>query len=423
MLKGSFFLEIQKQFKDIARDLDIEPEIIRELEEPHRIAKFQIPVLMDDGKMNFFTGFRAQHNNILGPHKGGIRYSLDVSEDEVKALSMLMTWKCSLVGLPLGGAKGGVIVDPRKLSRTELERLSRGYVREAFPFIGPEIDIPAPDINTNSQIMAWMVDEYSKLKGKDTPASFTGKPTELLGLSGREEATGYGGIVILEKLRKIFGFKPENTTLAIQGFGNVGSHFAHFAFKKGYRIIAISEHEGGIQVEKGLNPQKTLECKDKNGKIAGCYCIGSVCDLKFGKTVTNKELLRMEVDVLVPAAVEDVITEENVSEIKAKYIIEMANGPVTPKAEDLLHKRNIISVPDILANAGGVIASYFEWLQSKEKKKWEKEKTFDELSTILEKAFDKVWRLSKKENICPREAAYRIAIDRVVMAIKNSRKA
>ena len=419
MTKKSFFLDCQKQLREIASQLKLEPEILQELEEPHRIIKFQIPVLMDNGKKEIFFGFRSQHNNALGPYKGGIRYHPEVSEDEIKALSMLMTWKCSLVGLPFGGAKGGVIVNPKKLSQEELEKLSRGYVKEVFPLIGPEKDVPAPDVNTNPQIMAWMVDEYSKLKGKETPAAFTGKPLEMWGLEGRSEATGYGGVVILKKLQEVFGFKPEKTTLAIQGFGNVGSNFARFAAFSGYKIVAVSEAEGGIYVEEGLNPEEVLHCREKKGKITGCYCVGSVCDSSYGRQITNKELLEMEVDILVPAAVENVITEDNAPKIKAKYIIEMANGPVTPEAQEILEKREIISIPDFLANAGGVIASYFEWLQSKEKRKWSKEETFRELAKKLGQAFEKVWAFSQREKTNLRKAAYLLAVERVVKAIKK----
>ena len=419
MNNQNFFSDCQEQFRKIAAELKLEPEILRGLEEPQRIIKFQIPVLMDDGKKKIFFGFRCQHNNALGPYKGGIRYHPKVSENEVKALSMLMTWKCSLAGLPFGGGKGGVIVNPKELSEKELERLSRGYVREVFPWIGPEKDVPAPDVNTNPQIMAWMEDEYSKLKGKETPAAFTGKPLGLWGLEGRKEATGYGGVVILKKLQEIFAFKPEKTILAIQGFGNVGSNFARFAALSGYKIVAISEVEGGIYVKEGLNPEETLRCRERKGRIAGCYCRGSVCDLDYGRPISNKELLEMEVDVLVPAAVENVITKDNAQKIKAKYIIEMANGPVTPKAQEILEKREILSVPDFLANAGGVTASYFEWLQSKEKRKWKKEETFNELSKRLGKAFDRVWALSQKEKINLRKAAYLLAVNRVVKAIKN----
>lgn len=411
----NFFLESQKQLEEIADVLKIEPEIAEELRNPQRMVKFQIPVRMDDGKIKIFFGFRCQHNNARGPYKGGIRFDAEVSEEEIKALSMLMSWKCSLVNLPFGGAKGGVIVDPRKLSEPELERLSRGYVRAIFPLIGPETDIPAPDVNTNPQIMAWMVDEYSKIKRKSKWAAFTGKPLDKWGLEGRTEATGYGGVVVLEQLRKALDLKPKPTTLAIQGFGNVGSNFANFAFQKGYKIIAVSEKQGGIFVPDGLNPDQTIRCREEKGRIAGCYCVGSVCDLSYGEQITNEELLEMEVDILVPAAVESVITEQNASRIKADYIIEMANGPLTGPAHDILEQENKIVVPDILANAGGVIGSYLEWLQSQQKKKWEKEQVFDELSKRLEKSFSEIWDLSKQENINLRKAAYRIAINRIVL--------
>ena len=419
MDQSGFFENCQKQLREIASQLKLEPEILKELEEPHRVIKFQIPVLMPNGKKKIFFGFRSQHSNALGPYKGGIRYHPKVSEDEIKALSMLMTWKCSLVGLPFGGAKGGVIVNPKELSQEELEKLSRGYVKEVFPLIGPEKDIPAPDVNTNPQIIAWMVDEYSKLKGKETPAAFTGKPLEMWGLEGRNEATGYGGVVILKKLQEIFGFKPEKTTLAIQGFGNVGSNFARFAALSGYKIVAVSEAEGGIYVEEGLNPEEVLRCRERKGKIAGCYCVGSVCDSSYGRQITNKELLEMEVDILVPAAVENVITKDNAQKIKAKYIIEMANGPVTPEAQEILEKRGIISVPDFLANAGGVIASYFEWLQSKEKRRWKKEEVFKGLAEKLGQAFEKVWSISQREKINLQKAAYLLAVERVAKAIKK----
>jgi len=419
MANQTFFLDTQKQLEEIAAVLKVRPEILEELKEPQRLVKFQIPVKMDNGENKIFFGFRAQHNNTLGPYKGGIRFHPNVSEDTVKALSMLMTWKCALVDLPFGGGKGGVIVEPQRLSRGELERLSRGYVKEIFPWLGQDIDIPAPDINTNPQIMAWMVDEYSKLRGKDSPAAFTGKPLDFWGLEGKEEATGYGGVVILKKIQEIFGFNPKKTTLAIQGFGNVGSNFARFAFQEGYKIIAISEESGGICVPGGLNPEYTLRCREKKGRIAGCYCRDSVCDVNFGKKITNKKLLEMKVDVLVPAAVEDVITKENVQKIKAKYIIEMANSPVASEADAILGNKRIISIPDILSNAGGVIVSYFEWLQSKEKKRWQKKEVLRKLSEILEKSFDGIWELSEKENISLRKAAYLLAIKRVIKAMKK----
>ncbi len=418
MNKQSFFSHTKKQLKEIAEVLKLKPSVFQRLEKPDRMIKFEIPVKMDNGEIEKFNGYRCQHNNILGPYKGGIRFSPDVSEDEIKALAMLMTWKCSLVGLPFGGAKGGIKVDPFKLSPRELEELSRGYVREVFSWIGPDKDIPAPDINTNPQIMAWMTDEYSKKIGKFTPAAFTGKPLDLWGIKGRKEATGYGGVVILKELTKKIGLNPKKTTLAIQGFGNVGYYFADNAHKEGYKILAVSEQEGGAYVKNGLNPEKTLKCKEEKGSITKCYCWKNICDLRFGKMVINEELLEMDVDILVPAAVEGIITKKNAPKIKAKYIIEMANGPITPEAEEILEKKGVKIIPDILANSGGVIASYFEWLQSRQKKKWEKEKVLKELSKILEKSFDKIWDLAKEKNISHRKAACILAVERIVGVMK-----
>ena len=410
MNKQSFFSHAKKQFKEAAKTLKLKSSTIRKLEKPDRVLKF---------KVQNFPAFRCQHNNALGPYKGGIRFSPDVSEDEIKALAMLMTWKCSLVDIPFGGAKGGIKVNPDKLSQKELENLSRDYVREIFPYIGPDKDIPAPDVNTNPQIMAWMINEYSKKVGKFTPAAFTGKPHNLWGLHGRGEATGYGGVVILKKLSKKLNLVPKKTTLAIQGFGNVGYYFADWAHKEGYKILAVSEHGGGSYVKQGLDPKKTLKCKKEKGSITKCYCVNNVCNPEFGKMVSNKELLEMNVDILIPAAIEEVITKKNAHRIKAKYIIELANGPITPEAEEILEKKGIKIIPDILANSCGVIASYFEWLQVKQEKKWKKEKTLKELSKILEKSFDKVWNLAKKENISYRKAAYIIAVERVNKKMYN----
>ena len=421
MEETNIFLETQKRFIETANELGLKQNLIEELKEPNYLSKFQIPVLMDNGETKVFTAFRSQHNNIFGPYKGGIRFYEKVSEEEIKTLSMLMTWKCSLTGIPFGGGKGGVIVNPRDLSEKELEGLSRGYVKKLFSLIGPHKDVPAPDMNTNSQIMAWMVDEYSTLKGEDSPASFTGKSLEMNGLKGRNEATGFGGVVILEKMKEVLDLKPEETTVAIQGFGNVGFHFAKYAFEKGYKVIALSEYGGGIYLEKGFNPDKVLECKNQKGKIAGCYCDGSVCDLQEGRTITNEEILELEVDVLVPAAIEDVINNDNVSDIKAKYIISMANNPITKDAQGVLEEKGIIVAPDFLANSGGVVASYFEWLQAIEGDVWEKQKTFDGLTETLGKAFDEVWSLSKEKEISLNKAAYLLAVSRVAEAIEKTR--
>ena len=425
MVNQNFLSHTKKQLEETVEVLKLKPSILSKLEKSDRMIKFKIPVRMDDGKIKKFTGFRCQYNNALGPYKGGIRYHPCVTEDEIKALAMLMTWKCSLVGLPFGGAKGGVAVEPKKLSQRELEELSRGYVQKVFSYIGPDKDIPAPDVNTNPRIMALMVDEYVKKSKVKSPklkvgllGAFTGKPHDLWGLDGRGEATGYGGVVILKELSKRLNFNPQKTTLAIQGFGNVGYYFADWAHKEGYTILAVSEQEGGSYVNEGLNPEKTLKCKEEKGSVTKCYCWKNVCDLRFGKPISNEELLEMAVDILVPAAVEEVITRKNAPKIRAKYIIEMANGPIAPEAEEILEKRGVKIIPDILANSGGVIASYFEWLQSKQQKKWKREKVRKELSKILKESFDKIWDLAEEENICLRKAALILAIERIAEVTK-----
>ncbi len=410
MKKESFLKNIKDEFIEVANFLKLEKDIIQYLLTPKREISFHIPLLLENGKVKLFEAFRVQHNDLLGPFKGGIRFSEQVNKEEIRALAFLMTLKCALVGIPFGGGKGGIKVNPFKLTERELERLSRGYVRTLFPLLGPDIDVPAPDMNTNEKIMGWMVKEYSKLRGKFTSAAFTGKPENLGGLSGRKEATGFGGVVILKKLKEFFNLKPNKTTIAIQGFGNVGYHFAHFAFKEGFKIVAVSEKEGGIFSKKGMNPEKVLECKEKRG---------SVCDAIFGKGISNKELLEMKVDILVPAAIENVITKENAKKIKAKFIIEMANGPVTKEALNILEKRKIISIPDILANSGGVIASWFEWLQNKEKKKWRKSKVFEKLSEILKNTFDEVFNTSQKEKIDLRKSALLISTLRLAKIAKK----
>ncbi len=425
MSKQNFFNYTKKQFKQAVQDLDLEPAIFSKLQKPDRIINFQIPIKMDNGDLREFEGYRCQHNNYLGAYKGGIRFSPEVSKESVEALAMLMTWKCSLAGLPFGGAKGGIKADPFKLSPGELEKLSRGYVQKLFSWIGPDKDVPAPDVNTNPQVMAWMADEYlKKLKPKNSKAgirglgTFTGKPINLWGILGRTEATGYGGVIVLNQLASKVGLKPQQTSLAIQGFGNVGYHFADFANKLGYKILAVSEIYGGIKVDRGLNPKQTMKCKQEKGKIVGCYCVGNICNLGFGEKINNQEILETDADVLIPAAIEGVINKKNAHKIKAKYIIEMANGPITPEAENILEENCVTIVPDILSNAGGVIASYFEWLQSKQNKKWEKEKTLKELSKTLKESFNRVWDLSQKKKISLRRAAYILAVQRVVKAMK-----
>ncbi len=423
-----------RQLEQVVKILNLEPKIFDKLKSPKRLIKADLKVKTGSGKIKTFKAFRSQHNNTLGPFKGGIRFHPNVSEDEVKALSMWMTWKCSLVGLPFGGAKGGVICDPKQMSQAEIERLSRAYIRAIAPYIGPKKDVPAPDVNTNSQIMAWMVDELIKIKDQRSKikdslnpyATITGKPIELGGSQGRTEATGMGGVIILTELAKKLKIKNEKLKIAVQGFGNVGYWFSQLAHEAGFRVTAVSDSQGGAFVDAKLDPELTLKCKEKKGSVTQCFCHSGHCDLSFGRKISNEEFLELPVDVLVPAALENVINAQNAKKIKAKIIIEMANGPVTPEADKILQQRGIISIPDILANAGGVTVSYFEWLQNLKGESWPKEKVFKELEKVMKKAFGEFWQKYQefkklkglKSLINPRMAAYALAVERVVKALR-----
>lgn len=396
------------------------------LQNPQVVHEGEIEIQMDNGSTQRFKAFRSQHNNARGPFKGGIRFHQDVTKEEVMALSIWMTWKCAVVGIPYGGGKGGVVVNPKELSPAELQRLSRAYVRFLGSAVGPWTDIPAPDVNTNGQIMAWMVDEWQKLTAAKTAgimqtnplASFTGKPIALGGSEGRDEATGLGGVIILEELAKVLDWhRKQDITIAVQGFGNVGYWFAHHADLLGYKIVAVSDSQGGVYVESGLNPEKTLSCKKETGKVSECHCTNEKCDISFGKKISNAELLELEVDVLVPSALENVITVENASKIKAKVVIEMANGPVTPEAEAVLLKNDVLVVPDVLANAGGVSNSYFEWVQNLQGEIWDKPTVLSQLKPLLITAFHSIWEMAEAHNLSLRMATYSRAVKRVVDAM------
>lgn len=396
--------------------------IIDRLKNPDRVLETKLKVIMDDESEQEFTAFRSQHNNSRGPYKGGIRFHPNVSREEVIGLSTWMTWKCAVVGIPYGGGKGGISVDPHKLTMTELEKLSRAYARWLVNDIGPWLDVPAPDVNTTGQIMAWMVDEWQKVNlesGQPVQtnplATFTGKPLELGGSAGREEATGLGGVYVLEKLAKELGWsRKQDVTIAIQGLGNVGYFFAEHADRLGYQVVAVSDSKGGVYVQGGLDPTKTMVCKKENGSVAGCLCTDQGCNLAHGRVITNEELLELEVDVLVPAALESVITADNADRVKAKVVLEMANGPVTPEADVILANKNILLIPDVLANAGGVSTSYFEWVQNLNGVTWSHEEVLGKLQPLMEQAFDQFWQLKAELNTTGRLAAYAIAVKRVV---------
>ena len=408
---------LEPQYKDGARF----KKAIQKLKQPNYLYETKFEIQMDDSSQRGFTAYRAQHDNARGPYKGGIRFHPGVTKEEVIALSTWMTWKCAIAGIPYGGAKGGIVVDPKALSLAELERLSRAYAIWLTEFIGPWQDVPAPDVNTNGQIMTWMVDAWAQSFAEKHPlslnpqATFTGKPIEYGGSEGREEATGLGGVYVLEKLAEKLGWqRKKDITIAIQGIGNVGYWFAHHADLLGYRVVAISDSRGGVYVESGLNPEKTLACKQETGSLDECRCTTDGCSVKNGRALTNEELLALPVDVLVPAALESVITQENAHTIQAKYIIEMANGPITPEADEILEKKKILVIPDVLANAGGVTTSYFEWLQNLQGVHWKKELVLSQLQPIMEQAFDEMWLKHTQMNVSARMAAYVTAVKLVV---------
>jgi len=407
-----------------AKSLHLPQSTVDRLLSPDAVHELHFSVKMDNGKEHMFTAYRIEHNNALGPYKGGIRFHPNVNRDEVQALATLMSIKCAVVGIPYGGGKGGVIFDPKTVSEAELERISKAYARAISPFIGPEFDVPAPDVNTNPKIMKWMVGEFVKIKQAQKThysksqlwATFTGKPLDLGGTLGRTEATGRGGVMILESL--LSKLKIKQATIAVQGFGNVGYYFAQIATEKGYKVVALSDSKGGItnNGSKPLDPKAVLACKKKEGSLAGCYCSGGVCDLQGGKMIFNAALLELPVDVLVPAALENVINRENMHKIKAKIIIEMANGPVTEEAYEYLTKKGIIIVPDVLANSGGVGVSYLEWFQNMKGETWSEDKVNKRLQSMMDSAFDAIWTKAAKKKIPLKQAAFEVAIERIIAA-------
>jgi len=409
------------QLKKAADLIKLDAPILEILKNPKRLFEFSLPIKMDSGDLKVFHGYRVQWNDARGPFKGGIRFHPKVDIDEVKALAFWMTIKCAVVGVPYGGGKGGIEVDPKKLSVSELERLSRAYARALTPLIGPDVDVPAPDVNTTPQIMAWMVDEYSKMVGHWSPATFTGKPLAVGGSQGREEATGFGGFIALRELLNSLKIKKSTgLTVAVQGFGNVGYHVARLLHEAGFKIVALSDSRGGIydKKQKGMDPKNVMQTKQEKGLIDGCYCVGTVCDCENYQAITNEQLLTLPVDILVPAALENQITEKNAGRIKAKIILEMANGPTTPEAETKLLKKGTVIVPDVLANAGGVATSYLEWVQNRQGYYWEKKEVLAKLEKIMIESFAAVWKAGQAYKTDLRAAAYAVALERIGSAIK-----
>lgn len=385
-------------------------EFISRLLQPNREIRISIPIKMDNGSFKIFEGYRVQYNNARGPYKGGIRYHQDTDINEVKALAFWMTLKCAVVNIPMGGGKGGITVNPKELSKGELEKLSRGWVKGMAGVIGPKIDVPAPDVNTTGEIMAWMVDEYSKITGDKTNAVITGKPIEIGGSEGRGPATGLGGVYSFDIIRKKLSL-PESCKIVIQGFGNVGGNAAEILSNNGHKIIALSDSKGAIIKEDGIDIKALNEYKKENGQISG---------FPGSKNISNEELLTLECDVLMPAALENQITENNAKDVKAKLIVELANGPTTPEADDILFERNIIVIPDILANAGGVTVSTFEWEQNLKGEHWTESEVFEKLKKIMEEETELIYSRAQELKTDMRRSAFVVALERIEESINSN---
>ena len=406
------FTTARERLDTAARYVDIEREVIEQLRYPKETLAATLLVRMDDGSRKGFKAWRCRYDDTRGPTKGGIRFHPAVNLDEVMTLAFWMTFKCAVVNLPFGGAKGGVSVDVKTLSRAELERLSRAYVQVFSRFIGPERDIPAPDMYTNGIVMAWMADEYSTITGHPSPAIITGKPVALGGSLGRDDATGRGGFYVLDHLKEELGVSPEKTRIVLQGFGNASFHCARLLHDDGYRIIGLSDSTSAIYDPDGMNPSEVMEHKNRTKGVAGAPTNGAA------RQLDNAELLEAECDVLIPAAVENQITEDNAANIKAPVILELANGPVTPAADAILEKNGVAVVPDILANSGGVTVSYFEWVQNKAGYYWPVEEVHSKLRAIIEPETRRIWEVARDKALSMRTAAYVHALERIGHAVE-----
>jgi glutamate dehydrogenase (NAD(P)+) len=397
------------RFDLAAQKLNLDEGVWKIMRYPGREIIVHIPVFMDNGSIEVFTGFRVQHSIARGPAKGGVRYSPDVTLDEIRALASWMTWKCAVVNIPFGGAKGGIICDPKKMSLAELERMTRRYTAELVEFIGPEKDVPAPDMNTNEQTMAWMMDTYSMHMRQTVTAVVTGKPIGIGGSRGRREATGRGVMVVCDEALKRLGMQRESTRVIIQGFGNVGSNAAKLMHEDGYKIVGIAEVDGGLYNSNGIDIDELLEYRDRNRTLQG---------FPGAEAASTPDLLVADCDILIPAAVENVITSRNADQIKARILCEGANGPTTSAADEILQDKKVFVIPDILANAGGVTASYFEWVQDRQGYFWQESVVNQQLEHIMRSSFDDVVRYAETHTVNNRIAAYMLAIDRVAKTIR-----
>ena len=403
-LRENPFELAKEQLRRVATTFQIDPNLVNVLSQCKKSVVVSIPVSMDDGNIRVFEGYRVHHNVARGPSKGGIRYHPDVTLDEVKALAMWMTWKCALVNIPFGGAKGGVICDPKKLSRLELQKMTRRYTSEIINEIGPEKDIPAPDVGTDPAVMAWIFDTYSMNKGHSVLGVVTGKPLNVGGSLGRLEATSRGALYCVREAMRKQSKAIEGNTIAVQGFGNVGSYLALFLHEAGAKVIAISDSRGGIHNPAGINVPAAIAHKQETGALEG---------FRDGDAITNEELVLLDADLLAPCALEQVITAENADRVKARMIVEGANGPVTPGADEILEDKGVVVLPDILANAGGVVVSYFEWVQGLQEYFWKENEVNARLNDIMTRAFNETWQAQEQRGTTMRTAAYGLAVQRV----------
>ena len=411
MSENTPFQNYLKNLEKAAKILGLEEKYYQALKIPYRIIEKKIKIATDQGEEKEFNAYRVQFNNARGPYKGGIRFHPQADIEEVKALAAAMAIKTAVVNIPLGGAKGGVKINPKDFSETDIEKVARAWAREFSPYIGKDKDIPAPDIYTNPQIMAYMLDEFEKIVGHSEPGMITGKPLELGGSQGRNQATAQGGVYVLEELIKVLGLKLEGLKIVVQGFGNAGYYVAILLYNLGCKIIAVSDSQGGIFKADGLNPEEVNRTKMEQGSVINFQKQGI-------EKISNNEILELECDVLVPSALDNVIAKDNADKIKAKIVLELANGPTAPEADEVLFKKGLIVLPDVLANAGGVVVSYFEWVQNNSGFYWSEKEVLEKLQPIMVGAFKKVWNLSKEKNISLREAAFALAIGRIVKAME-----
>lgn len=417
----NLFNQALLRLKPALEHISVSEELLEVIRTPERVVQFAVRVKMDDGKIRVFDGFRVVHSTLLGPAKGGIRFHPNVDESETKSLAFWMTIKCAVAGLPYGGGKGGVRVNTKQLSHAELERLSRGYVREIWPFLGEDKDIPAPDMYTNSKVMGWMVDEFCKITGRHEKGVFTGKPLSMGGSLGREEATGRGGFYVLQTIQKFLGLPKTGARIGVQGFGNVGASFALIAANEGHKIVSLSDSTTAIYREEGFDVQAVMLHKSKYGTLKGVELRnGELVDVPY-EVISHEDLLTMDLDFLIPAALEDSINKDIAEKVKAKVIVELANGPVTPEADQVLGEKKVIVIPDVLANSGGVTVSYLEWVQNRTGYYWSEKEVHEKLREKMVQATETVWNFAKDHNCSLRTAAYAVALSKLERAFQEQK--